>query len=619
MMHRTLGRGALVAPLAAVLLAGCTTSTITSLKTPAPRTPVVTTYSTTPQVHDGRFTASFKLDGGGLLVLPVAASYVPQRNLASVRTQAWATSQIAPFAPYVVGLGRVTIIRRTKGVPLVRNQVAWVALAKSSDLYSCTAYTPPTPKVHPPSDGWSAVVIGDAPRSPSVVYQSASIVCNRYQHTTAAPATEVISTPWTLTSGGVVATAPSCSTFAEVDFGSSPTSTSFRYQVTIPEDRVSPAIPGSQAMPKCCRAVRRTRSTSARTPRLKGLCRRRSTSRLDSSARCRPCRIKGHRPPAPQHRPSRSTRIGRRHRVLAFLGYLPGSNGTEATIFSWSGHRFGSFHAGSGQQILESNSASALSPSGESILVERGTTISAMTVSGRLIGRFNADYGVLWGNDSVQVCALRLPAELSATSTKATLILEDPGHGGRVVAQVPGTADHTNTWLVACNPAQHVAAVETSMMGRGYAVTYVNLKTGALSTAPWYRPDQMGTVEISGDSRFAVTEAGQVVQTSTGKIVAHVAGQPIAISWLGHVVVVMADDSQNPEVVDWITHKVLWRYRTHVERCPCSSTWAIASSRMNSDDVAVNVPIRADRAVALWLVRIRASALHLGSVAPLHP
>ena len=63
-------------------------------------------------MHDGRFTAPFQLDGGGLLVRPVAASYEPQRDLASVRTQAWATSQIAPFAPYVVGLGRVTITRR---------------------------------------------------------------------------------------------------------------------------------------------------------------------------------------------------------------------------------------------------------------------------------------------------------------------------------------------------------------------------------------------------------------------------------------------------------------------------------------------------------------------------
>ena len=242
-----------------------------------------------------------------------------------------------------------------------------------------------------------------------------------------------------------------------------------------------------------------------------------------------------------------------------------------------------------------------------------------MTVSGKPIGRFNANYGVLWANDGVHVCVLRLPSHLSAASTKATLILEDPGHGGRVVAQVPGTADHTNTWLVACNPAQHVAAVETSIMGMGYAVTYVNLKTGAQSSASWYRPDQMGTVEISGDGRFAVTNGGQVVQTSTGKIVTHVAGQPIAISWLGHVVVVMADDSQNPEVVDWATHQVLWRYRAHVGRCPCSSIWAIASSRMNSDDVAVTVLLRADRAVGPWLIRFRGSALHLGSVALLHP
>ena len=118
-------------------------STITSPKSTASRTLAETTYSATPQVHDGRFTAPFQLDGGGLLLRPVAATYEPQRDLASVRTQASATLQIAPFAPYVVGLGRVTITRRAAGVRPVRNLVAWVALAKSSDIYSCTRSRPP--------------------------------------------------------------------------------------------------------------------------------------------------------------------------------------------------------------------------------------------------------------------------------------------------------------------------------------------------------------------------------------------------------------------------------------------------------------------------------------------
>ena len=618
-MRRTLGRVALLAPLAAVLLAGCASSTITSPKSTASRTLAETTYSATPQVHDGRFTAPFQLDGGGLLVRPVAATYEPQRDLASVRTQAWATSQIAPFAPYVVGLGRVTITRRAAGVRPVRNLVAWVALAKSSDIYSCTAFTPPAPKVHPPSGGWSAVVVGDAMGSPADVYQSSSIVCDRLVQTTVEPATEVLSTPWALTSGGVVATAPSCSTFTEDDFGSSSTSSSFRYQVTIPEDRASPAIPGSPAMPKCLPAGTTTAVDLNGNPEARGVV---SSTIHEPTGLLRQVSTVPYQGP-----PTTSTTASTLARFAHWspapgpgvLGYRPGSNARDATIFSWSGRRWGSVKAGPGQQILESDSASALSPSGRRILVEQGTTVSALTVSGKLIGRFRADDGVLWANDSIHVCALRLPAHLTAASAKATLMLEDPGHAGRVVAHVPGTADHTDTWLVACDPARHVAAVETSLMGRGFAVTYVNLTTGAQSSAPWYRPDQMGTVEISGDGRFAVTDGGLVVQTSTGMVVAHVAGQPVAISWLGHVVVVMADNGQNPEVVDWATHEVLWRYRPHVEGCPCGSIWAIASSRMNSDDVAVNVPLKADRAAALWLVRFRGSALHLGSVAPLHP
>lgn len=618
-MTRTLGRGVLTASVAAVLLAGCATSTPSSLRSTTSKIPAATPYSPAPQVHRGRFTAPFELDGGGLQVLPVAPGYVPRRTLASVRAQAWATSQIAPFAPYVVGLGMVTITRGAAAVRPVHGLIAWVALAKSSSFTSCTAFTPPPPKVQPPSGGWSAVVIGDATGSPAVVYQSATIVCNRLVHTSVEPATEVISTPWALSPSGVATTVPSCSTFFEDDFGSSPTWSSFRYLVTIPEDRSSPAVAGSRAMPRCLPSGATRSIDLSADPQAQGVV---PTTLHEATGLVREVSNVPYEGP-----PTTSTTAAALARfahwtpaaVPGVLGYRPGSNATEADLFSWSGRHLGTFRAPSGAQILMTDFASALSPNGRRILVQRGQLISVMTVSGRLVGSFPANGGVLGRNDSVHVCALRLPAHLSATSTKATLLLEDPGHAGRVVAQVPGTSDHTDTWLVACDPARNVAAVETSLMGRGVAVTYVNLSTGAQSAAPWYRPDQMGTVEISGDGRFAVTQGGLVVQTATGNVVGHVTGEPIGISWLGHVVVVMAENFQNPEVIDWATHRVVWRYRSHVAPCPCSSIWAIASSRANSDDVAVNVPYRADRAVALWLVRFRGSALHLGSVAPAHP
>jgi hypothetical protein len=617
-MRHKLGRGPLLASVAATLLAGCATATTTAPKSSNARLLEVTSTSTTPHVIDGRFTASYELDGGGLLVNPVSASYVAQRNLASVRTQAWATSQVSPLAPYVVGLGKVTITRHDRGVQQVRNLVAWVALAKSSEVSSCTAFTPPPPKVQPPSDGWSAVVIGDATGSPAVVYQSASIFCNRLGHTVVEPATEVISTPWTLTSGGVIATAPSCSTFAEVGSGSTPTGTSFYYLVTIPEARASAAVPGARAMPRCMPAG------TTRSVDLSGNSETRGV--VPTTLHEPPTGLLRQVSTVPyQGPPTTSTSVSTLAKYAHWapppgpgvLGYLPSSNGRVATIFSWSGRRLGRFHAGVGEQILESDSASALAPSGRSILAQRGFTVSAMTISRRLIGHFNANDGVLWGNDSVHVCALRLPAHVSTGSTKATLVLEHPGHASRVVAEVPGTGDHINTWLVACDPARHVAAVETSLMGSGVSVTYVNLKTGAQSPAPWY-DSKMGTVEISGDGRFAVADGGQVVETSNGKIVARVARQPIAISWLGHVVVVMAGDDRDPEVVNWVTHRIVWRFRSHVGACPCGSIWATAANRMNSDDLAVT-RLRADRPVGLWFIRFRGSAQSMGSAALLHP
>jgi len=309
--------------------------------------------------------------------------------------------------------------------------------------------------------------------------------------------------------------------------------------------------------------------------------------------------------------------------AIGVLAFSPDSAQTRAVVYAWNGSRITTVHAPAGAGFT-SNASSALAPDGRRLTVAsvRGTMTTVLGLSGKILGRFSENYGIRWADDSVHLCALNLPAHLRPTaSSRAALVLQDPGHGRRVVASVPGTGDHEDNELIACSTARHVAIIETIFMGSGRAVTYVNLQSGKQWPAPWYNY-MMGSVEVSGNGRYAVTVAGDVIDTSTGKVVAHTPKQPAAISWLGHEVVLIAPPWYEPEVYNWQTHRVVWRVAPPARGCPCASPWVFTSARMGSDEVAVNVQStsqRASRTGELWLISTRGAREIARDVAPTQP
>ncbi len=303
------------------------------------------------------------------------------------------------------------------------------------------------------------------------------------------------------------------------------------------------------------------------------------------------------------------------------LGTFVGSNDTFSSIYSWGGRPLDTFRAPTGTELAQGIAGSALSPDGERLLVQsvHGAIDSVVAASGTVLGSFPANGGALWGDDSTHVCVLQLPRRLVSSSgpTEAKLLLVDPGVASRLVAYVVVTA-RARMEVVSCDPAAHVAILETYYRGQGVAVTYVNLGPNARGPvqqpAPWYSY-KMGSVELSGNGKFAVTGDGTVLNTSTGLAVGKVGGNPVAISWLGHDVVVLGRSDHVAEVVDWQTGTVVWR-----EVSPTSERLSLlASSRSGSDELAIELSQGDATAVGLWWVSDGGSMLVSRSVAPGHP
>ena len=220
--------------LAALILSGCTSNASTSTKKHA-HTPTVWKYSSHASVVGGRYVDRFELDNGALVIDPIALNYRTVRTLSAVTIQAWATSQISGFEPLSLGLGRVTIRDRFRGFPRIRHLVAWIALAYVSGNSRFCAFE--GSHFHSQSikglfsPGTSAVVIGDALGSPALVFQSKGFVCGRITARNVSTASEVLSVPWRYKHGQVSVTLPRCSfEYSEVT-GSTPTFSSFRYEV----------------------------------------------------------------------------------------------------------------------------------------------------------------------------------------------------------------------------------------------------------------------------------------------------------------------------------------------------------------------------------------------------
>jgi hypothetical protein len=105
-------------------------------------------------------------------------------------------------------------------------------------------------------------------------------------------------------------------------------------------------------------------------------------------------------------------------------------------------------------------------------------------------------------------------------------------------------------------------------------------------------------------------------------VVAHLDGQPLAISWDGHVVIEMLStppNSSSLEAVDWQTGAVLWRYQSAADRNGFVP-YVQAQDEPNADAIALTtVPTPGTDAsqglAELWLIRPGHAALELSSQA----
>jgi hypothetical protein len=168
--------------------------------------------------------------------------------------------------------------------------------------------------------------------------------------------------------------------------------------------------------------------------------------------------------------------------VAGLLTIPKGAAGHIVVLWSWSGKRIGAVHLKS--QEIQAYTQSALAPNGSRLLLvnKAGLGGEVVSTSGRKLAKLTDAVDAIWGDDSQHLCYLHTPDPRSGRP-KNHLELLNPGHSLRTVGLVPSGGDHENVDVVSCDIARNQAIVVTTLMGADTTVTYVNLKTGALSKA----------------------------------------------------------------------------------------------------------------------------------------
>ncbi|HEX4490481.1 MAG TPA: hypothetical protein VH914_04660 [Acidimicrobiia bacterium] len=279
-------------------------------------------------------------------------------------------------------------------------------------------------------------------------------------------------------------------------------------------------------------------------------------------------------------------------------------------VWNWAGQHIATVHP---QGIADCCTTVFLSPDGTRILV-LGVSDSAMKqgqildLRGRVLAQ--GDFEGVWADDSRHLCDMQPHAGTHGLyNGKTHLVLFDPGHGSRTVAAVGFAGSHGGPEILGCSvTSENAFVMNVEMAFLTGPVIQVRLTTGHTSTAAWSPANgDARPVALSGSGRYALEfgagPAGQVVDTTTGRTVATVAGQPQSVSWDGHLVVSTLETG-DLVVTDWRTHRVVWRSGHHTG-APEMFADAAVRVRPHSDDLAVDVRELAgqpDGSGALWLV-----------------
>ena len=301
-------------------------------------------------------------------------------------------------------------------------------------------------------------------------------------------------------------------------------------------------------------------------------------------------------------------------------------------MWSWAGQRIATVHS---KAVVQCCGIYALSPDGTRLLhyaYTPGATPRAQVLDthGRVLAQFSGIGSATWADDSRHLCDLRPHGMHQAfPAGPADLALVDPGHGERVVAQVPGYGPNQSPNILRCSVLDDQAIAADNTMGINTSITAVRLSTGSTSTPTWAHRTALGAttvVAVSGNGRYALAEGSdslgvdsEIVDTTNGRIVSHVAGQPEDLSWNGHLVAV-SDPMQSLilQVVDWRTGVLRWRSASPGPG-PVPDPSAAVFARPNSDDLALaisDLPGHDPSSAALWLIRPQTHTMLDNAVAP---
>ncbi len=292
------------------------------------------------------------------------------------------------------------------------------------------------------------------------------------------------------------------------------------------------------------------------------------------------------------------------------------------SVYDWDGHLIGH-----GTAAVPLGCCTVVqSPDGS--VLEVGTSTGAVVLGrfGNLVQNLTGPLsGGVWAEDDVHSCVIE---QNGRDSAEGSLYVVSPGSQSRKVATLSGFGPHEGTGVLICNVAGNYALLATSFMGVMQALIKVRLSDGTTvweqkpgpSTAACFPSQvisQSDTYEASGG-----TSQGVVCDLATGRVVARLHGEPLAISWAGHVVIESLSTPPNSfslEAVDWQTGAVLWRNQSTTERNGLVPE-VQAQDEPNADAIALTtVPnlgsdFSKDHA-ELWLVRPGYPALELSNQA----
>jgi hypothetical protein len=302
---------------------------------------------------------------------------------------------------------------------------------------------------------------------------------------------------------------------------------------------------------------------------------------------------------------------------------VPAGSLSALSVYDWGGDLIGH---GSAAVPLECCTVTQ-SPDGSVLEVGTSTGSVVMGRFGNLEEKLTKPpLGGVWAEDDVHSCVIE---EDGPNSADGTLYVVGPGSQSREVVTLRGFGPHEGTSVLICNVAGNYALLETSFIGEVQALIKVRLSDG---TTIWQQrasapksacaPSQVVSQSDTFEASVGSTTQGAVCDLATGRVVAHLDGQPLAISWNGHVVVELLSSPPNSfalEAVDWQTGAVLWRNQSAAERDGFVAN-VETQDEPNADAIALttvpNPGADASQELAeLWLIRPGHSALELSSQA----